>query len=135
MFSTHLPQVAAYLRCYPFDQWQMNAHRRAIEEHATRLGLPWPRFFLDNGVSSRRVQPQLRLLLARAVTGHIDIVLVPGGWVFSLDAGRSSAVTAYLRGAGVEIIELPQHREKPQHPLLMAQSGVTPPRPRGAVRP
>ncbi|WP_035791946.1 recombinase family protein [Kitasatospora mediocidica] len=99
--------TALYLRCFPYDSWRMAPHLRALEEHAARLGLPAPEVFLDNGVSSRAVRPQLRQLLARAAVGQVGTLLVPGRWVFSLDDRTADAVTDFLRAAGTAIIELP----------------------------
>jgi len=108
-------RTAAYLRCYPYDAWQMASHLRALKEHAARLGLPAPRVFLDNGVSSRSLRPQLRQLLAQAADGRIDTVLVPGRWVFSLDNRTADSVADFLRGVGADIAELPhQPRNAPQ---------------------
>ncbi|TQK52937.1 hypothetical protein FBY35_3400 [Streptomyces sp. SLBN-118] len=111
MTSTHTHQVgtftAAYLRCFPYDIWRMALHVHALEVHADILGLLAPRVFLDNGVSHRMVQPQLRLLLAHASVGLVHTVLIPGSWVFSLDDRRAGAVTAFLQGAGARVVELP----------------------------
>ncbi|MDJ0345142.1 hypothetical protein QMK19_31875 [Streptomyces sp. H10-C2] len=112
MTSTHASRAAAtaaYLRCYPYDTWQMAVHVRALEQHAGNLGLGAPYVFLDNGISCRTVQPQLRLLLARAAMGFIDTVLVPGRWVFSIEDRTADAVTEFLRAAGARVFELP-HR-------------------------
>ncbi|MFI1394300.1 hypothetical protein [Streptomyces sp. NPDC020681] len=115
MTSTHAHQpgtvTAAYLRCFPYDIWRMALHVRALEVHADVLGLHPPHVFLDNGVSHRMVQPQLRRLLAQASVGAIHTVLVPGPWVFSLDDRRSGAVTAFLRAAGAQVVELPHDRD------------------------
>ncbi|MEU3461021.1 hypothetical protein ABZ721_13815 [Streptomyces sp. NPDC006733] len=101
--------TAAYLRCYPYDQWRMALHLHALEEHADRLGHHSPEIFLDNGVSCRAARPQLTLLLARVATGAIGTVLIPGRWVLSLDDDAADSVTRFLRGHGAEVVELP-HR-------------------------
>lgn len=107
--------TAAYLRCYPYDTWQMASHWRALQKHANRIGLPAPHVFLDNGVSSRSPRPQLRLLLARAAEGRVRTVLIPGRWVFSLDTGTADSVTDFLRGFGADVVELPHNpRNAPQ---------------------
>ncbi|GAA0703300.1 hypothetical protein GCM10010193_67710 [Kitasatospora atroaurantiaca] len=116
--------VAAYLRCYPYDAWQMASHLRALEEYGDRLGLSAPRVFLDNGVSSRNLRPQLRRLLARAAEGRIDTVLVPGRWVFSLDNRTADSVTDFLRGVGADVVELPYQPRKAPEPWPSALVGA-----------
>ncbi|GHH81051.1 hypothetical protein GCM10018781_62800 [Kitasatospora indigofera] len=113
---TNRVRTAAYLRCYPYDDWQMQAHAQALEDHARRLGLGTPRKFLDNGVSCRGVQPQLRLLLSLASVELIDTVLVPGRWVFSLDEHTANSVADFLAGAGTKVIELPRRDNGPRTP-------------------
>ncbi|MCM2422993.1 MULTISPECIES: hypothetical protein [unclassified Streptomyces] len=104
-------RAAAYLRCYPYDQWRMAVHLHALEEHADRLGHHAPEIFLDNGVSCRAVRPELSLLLARVAVGTIDTVLIPGRWVFSLDDRTADSVMDFVRGCGAEVVELPHHRD------------------------
>ena len=107
--------TAAYLRCYPYDTWQMASHVRALEKHANRIGLSAPYVFLDNGVSSRSPQPQLQRLLARAAESRIRTVLIPGRWVFSLDIRTADSVTDFLREFGTDVVELPHNpRNAPQ---------------------
>ncbi|MEV4613040.1 recombinase family protein [Kitasatospora sp. NPDC049258] len=117
--------TAVYLRCYPYDSWQMAVHLRALEEHAARLRLPVPQVFLDNGVSSRLPRPQLRRLLARAAEGRIDTVLIPGRWVFSLDNRTADSVTDFLRGAGADVLELSHHPHIRRHSGAGARAGMT----------
>ncbi|MFE0459891.1 recombinase family protein [Kitasatospora sp. NPDC058965] len=105
--------TAAYLRCYPYDSWNMAPHRRALEEHAQRLGLRVPQLYLDNGTSSSASRPQLRLLLAHVSMGLVDTVLVPGHWVFSLNPATSHAVVAFLRAAGARVVDLPKPSSAP----------------------
>ncbi|GAA1240182.1 hypothetical protein GCM10009665_33800 [Kitasatospora nipponensis] len=112
--------TAAYLRCYPYDSWQMAPHVSALEEHAGQLGIGSPHVFLDNGVSCRGVQPQLRMLLALASVELVDTVLIPGRWVFSLDERTADAVAGFLNAAGARVVELPRR-----------WAGAQPPRPRG----
>ncbi|MEV8099206.1 hypothetical protein [Kitasatospora sp. NPDC085879] len=99
--------TALYLRCYPYDEWQMVLHLHALEAHAERLGLGVPEVHLDNGVSCRIVRPRLRRLLARVAVGAVDTVLVPGRWVFSLDDRTADAVVDHIRSYGAEVVELP----------------------------
>jgi hypothetical protein len=98
------------MRCYPYDSWRMDSHRRLLEDYASRLGLEPPRIFLDNGVNSTAAGPQLRLLMEQASSGLIRTVLVPGPWVFSLDAATAQAMVESLRATGAEVVELPTCR-------------------------
>ncbi|MCJ0869592.1 recombinase family protein [Streptomyces sp. AP-93] len=120
--------TAVYLRCYPYDSAHMAPHLHALKAHADRLVLPAPAVFLDNGVSSRTVQPQLRLLLARAAQGHIETVLVPGSWVFSLNDRAADAVIDFLHGAGTQVVQLPSRRDIwwPQPQLVAAWDSSRP---------
>ncbi|MFC9331046.1 hypothetical protein [Kitasatospora sp. NPDC057015] len=98
---------AIYLRCHPRDEWEMDAHRRALENHATKLGLHRPAVYLDNGVPSRGPAPR-RTDLAHAVrAGRYRVVLIPGRWVFSLDASTAHRIADTLAAGGCEIVELP----------------------------
>ncbi|MER6362258.1 hypothetical protein [Kitasatospora sp. NPDC001527] len=99
--------AAVYLRCYPYDHWNMDAHRWALEDYAHRLALGVPELYLDNGASSNELRPRLRLLLARASKGQVGTVLVPGPWVFSLDRTTAGAVVQFLHAAGTQVVELP----------------------------
>ncbi|MFG2819265.1 hypothetical protein ACGFX4_07525 [Kitasatospora sp. NPDC048365] len=99
--------TALYLRCYPYDSWQMDAHRRALEDHAQLLGAGPTQTYLDNGAPSAGLRPQLRLLLARASMGQISTVLIPGRWVFSLDSRTADAVADFLESTGARVVELP----------------------------
>ncbi|MFD9126082.1 hypothetical protein [Kitasatospora sp. NPDC059571] len=111
----HTPAgTAAYLRCYPYDRWQVDFHVRAMEEHAHRLGLQYPQLFLDNGVSSRAVRPQLKALLSQVAMGRFSTVLIPGRWTFSLDDHTSAAVMGFLHEMGTTVVELPRRRSAPR---------------------
>ncbi|MGW2543200.1 hypothetical protein ACWC5I_20570 [Kitasatospora sp. NPDC001574] len=109
---TLIGSSAVYLRCYPYDHWDMAAHRWALEDHARHLGLGTPMLYLDNGTSSSALRPQLRLLLARASKGLVDTVLVPGFWVFSLESATAASVAQFLRAAGTQVVELPRRRHR-----------------------
>jgi hypothetical protein len=119
--------TAAYLRCFPYDRWQADFHLRALEDHADRLGLHNPQFFVDNGVSSRTVRPQLKVLLSQAAMGRFDTVLIPGRWTFSLDDGTAAAVIGFLHEMGTQVVELPRDRRRP--PASGAVAPGTPARP------
>lgn len=130
--------TAVYLRCYPYDAEQMAPHLNALRAHADRLVLPAPVVFLDNGVSSSSVRPQLRSLLARVAQGHIGTVLVPGPWVFSLDDRAARAVVGFLHGAGALVVELPSRWDirwpRPQLVVAGDSSRPVPPRPSRHLR-
>ncbi|MEV6209294.1 hypothetical protein [Kitasatospora sp. NPDC051914] len=110
-------RTALYLRCYPYDSWRMDLHRRALEEHAREIGLGSPHVYLDNGSSSGALKPELRRLLGQAALGRVTEVLVPGRWVFSLDGRTADSVVAFLRGVGVAVVELPQRESRSSHRL------------------
>lgn len=116
--------AAVYLRCYPYDSQQMATHLSALEAHADRLAILAPAVFLDNGVSSRTVRPQLRKLLARVAEGVIGTVLVPGPWVFSLDDRTADSVVSFLQGAGAQVVELPSRWDIPR-PQRRVMAGTT----------
>ncbi len=112
-FTTHPRVAAVYLRCFPHDVWQMAAHREMLEEYATRLGLSTPSVFLDNGVSSRGDAAQRHHLLASVRAGFVQVVLIPGRWVFGLDAAKAQQVADELTAAGCMLLELPPQRNRP----------------------
>ncbi|MEV6012694.1 hypothetical protein AB0M29_38650 [Streptomyces sp. NPDC051976] len=99
---------AAYLRCYPRDDWAMMGLQSALERHALVLGLPTPAAYIDNGCPSGEPAPG-RTQLDRAVAaGWVSVVLVPGPWVFALnDADACRAVEEFTK-QGCEVIELPR---------------------------
>ena len=110
-------RTAVYLRCYPYDSWRMDLHRRALEEHARWAGLGSPQVYLDNGASSGGLKPELRRLLAQAALGRVTEVLVPGRWVFSLDGRTADSVVDFLRGVGARVVELPHREDRGGHRL------------------
>lgn len=97
--------TAAYLRCYPEDSWQMRAHRDLLERHAAQLGLPDPVLFIDNGCPSSGKLPQLTQLLEYAAAGAFRVVLVPGSWVFSLDAAEAARRRGQFAAHGCHVLE------------------------------
>ncbi|MFC9331075.1 hypothetical protein [Kitasatospora sp. NPDC057015] len=110
MYPTSVPSVvrtAMYLRCYPFDRWEMANHQSALRGHAEFLALPRPVLHLDNGIRSCEVRPSLEHLLNRAADGAVHIVLVPGLFVFSLFDDQARAVARRLRRMGCAVVELP----------------------------
>lgn len=100
--------VAIYLRCYPFDRWQMEAHRFALEDYATRLGLPIPALSMDNGFRSKGPLPELERLIEAVEARQYQVVLIPGPWVFSLSSARARIIMQRLTDAGCQVLELPR---------------------------
>jgi hypothetical protein len=124
-FSTQPRVAAVYLRCFPHDVWQMTAHRELLDEYAAWLGLPTPSVFLDNGVSSRDHAAQRHHLLASVRAGFVQVVLIPGRWVFSLDAAKAQQAAGELTDAGCTLLELPPQWNRPArtrqlHPVVPA---------------
>ncbi|MFD0263468.1 hypothetical protein ACFXKJ_18530 [Kitasatospora indigofera] len=107
--TTQAPTSAVYLRCYPRDYWAMEALRRALEEHALRLGLLPPVAYVDDGVSSRQTAPRRAELEAAVAAGAISVVLIPGPWVFALDDAAARQAIDALVSRGCEVVELPTH--------------------------
>ncbi len=99
-------RAAIYLRCFPTDAYQMDAHQSALHRYADSMGLTGPPVLLDNGATSTGPRPRLDLLTALVADGLIDVVLIPGPWVFSLDDREAQAVAARLTRAGCRIMEL-----------------------------
>ncbi|WP_371496015.1 hypothetical protein OG871_09870 [Kitasatospora sp. NBC_00374] len=109
-------RVAAYLRCYPHDPWRMEPHRIALQQYADRLGLPDPEVFLDNGLPSGGPLPRLEHLLELVAAGVYRALLLPGGFVLSLDDDRAGSLRRQIAGHGCEVLELPS-RARPRTPL------------------
>ncbi|MEU1425337.1 hypothetical protein [Kitasatospora sp. NPDC005751] len=113
--TTSLPRPpkavgAVYLRCYPFDQWEMADHRAAVSSYAEGLGFCGPHVFLDNGCPSVGELPRLAQLITLAEFGHCQTVFVPGLWVFSLDDAAAAATVKRLQKAGCRVVEMPSPR-------------------------
>ncbi|MBT2369871.1 hypothetical protein J7E88_32520 [Streptomyces sp. ISL-10] len=100
-------RIAAYLRCFPFDTWGMDLHRSALRRYAGELGLPEPRFYLDNGVRSRGPLPSLGRLMELVACDAYDVLLVPGPFVFSMHDREASAIVGRITGLGCTVLELP----------------------------
>ncbi|GGV44884.1 hypothetical protein GCM10010495_72950 [Kitasatospora herbaricolor] len=107
--TTQARTSAVYLRCYPRDYWAMQALRRALEEHALRLGLLPPVAYVDDGISSRHPAPRRADLEAAVAAGAISVVLIPGPWVFALDDAAARRAVDALVSLGCEVVELPAH--------------------------
>ncbi|MFC9328907.1 hypothetical protein [Kitasatospora sp. NPDC057015] len=94
------PRPAIYLRCYPYDPMGMDCHVRALQEVAAGIGVSEPLLILDNGLRIADGLPGRERLLRLAEAGVIDAVLVPGPFVFSLDAAEAASVVAELEARG-----------------------------------
>ncbi|GAA1100012.1 MULTISPECIES: hypothetical protein [Kitasatospora] len=101
-------RAAIYLRCYPYDRWEMLTQLHALQDHASSLGLACPRVLIDTVGSSCLARDGLRSLLALAAAGDVDTVLVPGPWAFSLDEPTARSVAGFLHSTGAEVVELPR---------------------------
>ncbi|MEU3570514.1 recombinase family protein [Kitasatospora sp. NPDC036755] len=107
---------ALYLRCFPADAAGLEYQRAVLERLARRHGLPLPAAFLDDGVRSGDRLPALERLLERVGQGWVDVVLVPGPFVFSLDDRSARATVRRLEALGCTVLELPG-RDVPPLPL------------------
>ena len=108
--SSFAARTAMYLRCYPFDTWQMRNHQDALRRHAELLALPAPDLYLDNGTRSCEPMPSLQELLGQAAVGAVRLVLVPGLFVFSLREEQALAVALRFRAVGCGVATLPSLR-------------------------
>ncbi|MHA4772983.1 hypothetical protein L1085_000545 [Streptomyces sp. MSC1_001] len=95
---------ASYLRCYPYDREEMSFHDAAMRHYAQLIGLPDPVLFLDNGIRSSEPKPALERLEWLACCGEIEVVLVPGLFVFSLDDRIAEAIAERLT---CEVLQTP----------------------------
>lgn len=102
--------VAAYLRCYPYDHWEMLSHQVALRGLATRLQLPEPTVYFDNGCSWRGERPAWERLRHAVRTGRYDVLLIPGPWVVALDGEHATSEIRRLAGTGCQVVELPSTR-------------------------
>ncbi|MGW4652233.1 hypothetical protein [Kitasatospora sp. NPDC004289] len=105
---------AIYLRAYPFDATAMDCHRRALEELAAELGLPLPLVFLDNGRRAADGLPARESLRRAVAAGLVDLVLVPGPYVFGLDDAQARAAVEDLARQGCRVVQLRSRRGRPR---------------------
>ncbi|MFD4656169.1 recombinase family protein [Kitasatospora sp. NPDC058444] len=108
---------ALYLRCYPADAAGLEYQRAVLERLARQRGLPVPAAFLDDGVRSGDRRPALERLLERAGQGWVNVVLVPGPFVFSLDDRSARATVRRLEALGCTVLELTGRGALPLHAL------------------
>ncbi|MER6364054.1 recombinase family protein [Kitasatospora sp. NPDC001527] len=131
---------AMYLRCRPYDPQEAEYVRSAMEHLAHRLALPHPDVYADHGLSTRGPLPALASLLTAAERGWVDVVLVPGPFVFSLDDRAAADIVRRLARAGCEVVEAPGRVVRPTGPLRdapvrrhLAVPAATAPLPDGAA--
>ncbi|MFJ3788661.1 recombinase family protein [Kitasatospora sp. NPDC090091] len=136
-------RTALYLRCYPSDTAGLECQRAALERLALQHGLPVPGSYVDNGMRSGTRLPALERLLGQAEHGWVDVVLVPGPFVFSLDDRAARAAVRRLERLGCTVLELPDRagRARPPAPrgghwrLPGAPAAAAAPRPLGRPAP
>ncbi|MFD0351205.1 recombinase family protein [Kitasatospora aburaviensis] len=127
-------RTALYLRCYPSDTAGLECQRAALERLALQRGLPVPTSYVDDGMRSGTRLPALERLLGRAEHGWVDVVLVPGPFVFSLDDRAARAAVRRLESLGCTVLEPPPGRARP--PAGPARRvRAAPGRPGGSGRP
>ncbi|MFF8772551.1 hypothetical protein [Kitasatospora sp. NPDC015120] len=124
---------AMYLRCRPYDPQEADDVRSAMEHLAHRLALPRPDVYADHGLSTRGPLPALASLLTAAERGWVDVVLVPGPFVFSLDDRAAANTVRRLARAGCQVVEAPGRvvrpaapRETPGRPFRTAPAAPAP---------
>ncbi|MCL6302179.1 hypothetical protein [Streptomyces kronopolitis] len=109
-------RTAMYLRCYPYDRWQMGSHQEELRDYARRLGLGEPAVYLDNGASSLGPRPAFERLLRHTAGGGYQVLLIPGPFVFSLHDNEARALTEAIRSFGCHVLELPSPTGLPALP-------------------
>lgn len=102
-----------YLRCRPYDAREADYMRTAMEQLADRFGLPTPDVYSDHGLSTQGPLPALENLLVAAERGWLDVVLVPGPFVFALDDRAAAEIVRRFARAGCEVIEAPGRGVRP----------------------
>ncbi|MFJ8436680.1 hypothetical protein ACIQ9P_35840 [Kitasatospora sp. NPDC094019] len=124
-------RAAMYLRCRPYDAREADYVRTAMEQLAERLGLPMPDVYSDHGLSTRGPLPALENLLLAAEHRWVDVVLVPGPFVFALDDRAAAETVRRFARAGCEVVETPGRVVRPAGvPRPSAVPGFGPGRPR-----
>lgn len=103
-----------YLRCRPYDAREAQYVRTSMELLAARLGLPLPDVYADHGLSTRGPLPSLEHLVSAAEQGWVDVVLVPGPFVFALDDRAAADTVRRLARAGCEVVEAPGRVVRPR---------------------
>ncbi|MEU4066768.1 hypothetical protein AB0F25_31020 [Streptomyces wedmorensis] len=116
------PKCVIYLRCYPFDPMGMECHVRALEDVSADMRVFAPIVILDNGRRASDGLPGRDSLIRLAEQGFFDTVLIPGPFVFSLDASEATAVVAELTARGCRIVEL--SRDASSRPEAMNSNSI-----------
>ncbi|MCG6499270.1 recombinase family protein [Kitasatospora sp. A2-31] len=128
-------RTALYLRCYPSDTAGLECQHAALERLALQRGLPEPSSYVDNGMRSGARLPAFERLLRQAEHGWVDVVLVPGPFVFSLDDRAARAAVRRLEALGCTVLELPGRAARARPPAPCGASGRLPGAPAGAAAP
>ncbi|MFJ1709153.1 hypothetical protein [Kitasatospora sp. NPDC088346] len=115
-----IPQPAAYLRYRPRFCPQPPRHDEDLHRFATRLGLPEPVLYVDDGPPSVGIPPRLQQLVRAVADGSHRVLLVPGPWVFSTDDEKARRIVRVLTLAGCKrILTLPApHWRRRRRPVI-----------------
>ncbi|WP_395292565.1 recombinase family protein [Kitasatospora hibisci] len=125
-------RTALYLRCYPSDTAGLECQHAALERLALQRGLPVPGSYVDDGMRSGTRLPALERLLRQAEHGRVDVVLVPGPFVFSLDDRAARATVQRLEALGCTVLELPDRAGRARPPAPRGAYGRLPGAPAAA---
>ncbi|MDA5283710.1 hypothetical protein ACWGHM_29365 [Streptomyces sp. NPDC054904] len=128
--SMHTPP-AVYLRCYPRDPLNMNAHRAALLGFAARLGLASPVVYFDNGFPGSGNKPRLDDLTRAIRMGRHRVVLLPGLWALSIDHATAQRDIDLLADAGCRRVHVLPPELRPARHASLVTSGPQPAGPRG----
>lgn len=105
--SQDAARAVIYLRCYPYDMWRMEPHRKALAHLAGLLGHPEAPVYLDNGYRSGVKLPALEQVITLAGAGACRLLLVPGPFVFSIYEREARSITRRITAAGCNVVQLP----------------------------
>ncbi|MFB7676801.1 hypothetical protein ACFC26_35890 [Kitasatospora purpeofusca] len=110
------PRPAIYLRAYPADAFEMECHRRALEELARDAGLLEPVVYIDNGRRPADGLPARDALLRAVRDGSVATLLVPGLFVFSLNDAEAEALAEEVGRCCCRIVQLPPRSARASGP-------------------
>ncbi|CAN3977768.1 hypothetical protein [Kitasatospora purpeofusca] len=116
------PRPAIYLRSYPADAFEMECHRRALEELARHAGLPEPVVYIDNGRRPADGLPARDALLRAVRDGSVATLLVPGLFVFSLNDAEAEALAEEVGRCCCRIVQLPPRGARANDPARRTRS-------------
>ncbi|MGV9271012.1 hypothetical protein ACWDRR_40970 [Kitasatospora sp. NPDC003701] len=105
--------TASYLCRRPEEERQVAVEQRRLEELADRLGLPRPVLFLDRPGSGAGPGAALARLLAAADAGAVQLVLVPGLWVFGPGEEEAERRRTMLTARGAHVLAAAAGIEEP----------------------